>query len=112
MNNYNKAKEEGIELFNEKFDECVPYKTGTTNAWDKKEKNCSHDLTGYMQKAKKALKSFLSTFADTIQRADREDAADSIDIILTGFDAENRTAGELLDEIIKWRKALLQKGEE
>ena len=48
-----------IKEFEEKFDATVPLKVGTTNAWDKREKNCSHDLTEYKKEAKKELKSFL-----------------------------------------------------
>ena len=46
-----------IEEFEEKFDAIIPLKVGTT--WDKREKNCSHDLTEYKTKAKNDLKSFL-----------------------------------------------------
>ena len=100
-NNYNKAKEKlNREL--EEHGSLHDKRCGVNSETD-----CDCDMKG--------MKSFFSTFADTIQRATKEDAVDSIDVILRKFYGRNTTDEEgnnLLDEIIKWRKALLQKGEE
>ena len=107
MNNFNKAKEEGIEKFSKAPIRHLSLHENT-------------ELDGVVWVSKQDVIGFLSTFADTIQKADREDVVEEIKRLRKEADCGQNPdypkdqctptcgANNVIDKVL----ALLQKGEE